>query len=144
MKDVASYCKERDQMFLCEMGQETPITLLRLIEDVGLDNVFVNLDTANLLLYDKGNPVDAMDILGDRVRGIHAKDGVLPTNTKTLGEEVAMGTGKVDFPTVLKQLKQVRYKGAMTIESEVPSSRRKADILASKVFLENLLAKTYS
>ncbi|MHB8302345.1 MAG: sugar phosphate isomerase/epimerase family protein [Acidobacteriaceae bacterium] len=144
VKDIGGYCKERGQIFLCEAGQETPITLLRLIEDVGLDNVFVNLDLANLIMYGKGNPVDAMDVIGHRVRGIHAKDGLFPTNPKDLGIEVAMGKGKVDFPVVLQQLKQVGYKGAMTIECEIPGDQRKADILGSKAFLERLLAKTYS
>ncbi|MHB1674988.1 MAG: sugar phosphate isomerase/epimerase family protein [Acidobacteriaceae bacterium] len=144
VKDIGSYCKERGQIFLCETGQETPITLLRLMDDVGLDNVFANLDLANLIMYGKGNPVDAMDVIGHRVRGIHAKDGLFPTNPKDLGIEVAMGKGKVDFPVVLQQLKQAGYNGAMTIECEIPGGRRKADILESKAFLEHLLAKTYS
>ncbi len=59
VKEVAGYCRELGRSFLCETGQETPITLLRMIEDVSLDNVFVNLDLANLILYGKGNPVDA-------------------------------------------------------------------------------------
>ena len=144
VKEIGAYCKERGQIFLCETGQETPITLLRLMDDVGLDNVCANLDLANLILYGKGNPVDAMDVIGHRVRGIHAKDGLLPTNPKDLGKEVAIGKGRVNFPVVLQQLKQVGYKGAMTIECELPQDRRKADILESKVFLEELLAKTYS
>src|SRR6202012_1795576 len=76
VKEVAQYCKARGLSFLCETGEETPITLLRLMDDVGLDNVFANMDLANLILYGKGNPVDAMDVIGHRVRGIHAKDGL--------------------------------------------------------------------
>ena len=147
VKDIGGHCKERGQIFLCETATETPITLLRLIEDVGLDNVFVNLDMADLIMWGKGNPVDAMDVIGHRVRGIHAKDGLFPTNTKDHGEEVAMGKGKVDFPLVLQKLKQVGYKGAMTIECEVPgasSRQQKMCILESKAFLEDLLARTYS
>jgi sugar phosphate isomerase/epimerase len=144
VKEIGSYCKQRGQIFLCETGQETPITLLRLIEDTGLDNVFVNMDVANLILYGKGNPVDAMDVVGHRVRGVHAKDGLFPTNPKELGEEVIIGKGKVDFPTVFQQLKQVNYKGAMTIERETQGEQQKKDILQSKIFLNNLIAKTYS
>ncbi len=144
VKEVGNYCKEQGRIFLCETGQETPITLLRLIEDTRLDNVFVNMDVANLILYGKGNPVDAMDVLGHRVRGIHAKDGLFPTDPRKLGEEVIIGKGKVDFPAVLQQLKQVNYKGAMTIERETQGDQQKKDILQSKVFLENLIAKTYS
>lgn len=143
VKEVAAHCKTRGRSFLCETGEETPIALLRLIEDVGLDNVFVNLDLANLILYGKGNPVDAMDVIGHRVRGIHAKDGLFPTDTRNLGKEVPFGEGKVDFPTVFQQLKQVNYQGPVTIERETAGDRKK-QILQSKVFLENLLSKVYS
>ncbi|MHB1702018.1 MAG: sugar phosphate isomerase/epimerase family protein [Acidobacteriaceae bacterium] len=145
LKDIGSYCKKRGQIFLCETATETPITLLRLIEDTGLDNVFVNLDTADLIMWGKGNPVDAMDVIGHLVRGIHAKDGICPSNTKDHGGEVAMGEGKVDFPHVLQKLRQANYKGAMTIESEMPGAsalQQKASVLHSKAFLEHLFAKT--
>jgi L-ribulose-5-phosphate 3-epimerase len=144
VKDVAGYCKQRGLLFLCETGEETPITLLRLMEDVGLDNVFANLDLANLILYGKGNPVDAMDVIGHRIHGIHAKDGLFPTDTRNLGKEVPIGEGKVNFPAVLERLKQVNYKGPMTIEHETTGNQREKDILQSKIFLENLIAKAYS
>ena len=146
VKEIASHCKERGQIFLCEMGQETPITLLRLIEDVGLGNVFVNLDGANLIGSGKGNPVDAMTVIGHYVRGIHAKDGLFPTNPRNFGEETVMGKGNVDFPLWLKQLKQVGYQGAMTIEYETQGDRqeRRNSILQSKAFLENLLTATFN
>ena len=61
--------------------------------DVGVDNQGVNFDLANLILYGKANPVDAIELLGPYVQGIHAKDGMWPTNPKQLGEEVAIGKG---------------------------------------------------
>ena len=59
MREVATYCKRNGQNFRYETGQETPITLVRAIRDVGLDNQGVNFDLANLILYGKANPVDA-------------------------------------------------------------------------------------
>ncbi len=97
IKEIAAYCQQRGRQFLCETGQETPVTLLRAIRDVGLDNVGVNLDMANLILYGNGNPVDAMDVIGHYVRGLHAKDGLFPTDPRNLGREVPIGKGKVDF-----------------------------------------------
>jgi sugar phosphate isomerase/epimerase len=144
VKEVAAHCQERRLNFLCETGQETPVTLLRLIEDVGLENVLVNLDVANLILYGKGNPVEAMDVLGHRVGGLHAKDGMLPTNAKDLGAEVPLGTGRVDFPGVFDRLKKVNYTGTMLIEREIQGPQRDKDILQSKVYLEHLIANTYS
>jgi sugar phosphate isomerase/epimerase len=145
VRTIAEYCKDRKIAVLCETGQETPITLLRLIEDVGTGNVFVNLDVANLILYGKGNPVDAMDVLGDRVRGIHAKDGMFPTNPHELGLETPIGQGKVDFPKLFAQLKRVDYRGSMLIEREVGTEeQRRQDILRSRAFLQEQLLRNYS
>src|SRR5271157_3757399 len=61
LRDVATHIKSNGQIVLMETGQETPVTLLRAITDAGTDNLFVNLDCANLILYGKGNPLDALD-----------------------------------------------------------------------------------
>ncbi len=144
VKEVATYCKGRGISLLCETGQETPITLLRLIDDVNTGNVFVNLDVANLILYGKGNPVDAMDVIGPLVRGIHAKDGRFPTNPKELGLETPIGEGKVDFPKLFEQLRKVNYRGSMMIEREVGNEEeRKRDVLKSKIFLQKMIVQAY-
>jgi sugar phosphate isomerase/epimerase len=143
INDVASYCRERRQTFLFETGQETPITLLRTIRDVGLDNLGVNLDTANLILYGKGNPVDALDVIGKYVRGLHAKDGMFPTDPDHLGEEVAIGRGKVDFPALIGRLKQLNYDGPITIEREIEGPQQTEDIFKSKQYLEKLIREMY-
>src|SRR5207245_2934795 len=119
MREVAEYCKRNGQNFRYETGQETPITLVRAIRDVGPDNQGVNFDLANLILYGKANPVDAIEILAPYVQGIHAKDGLWPTNPRELGKEVPIGKGKVDFPRIIARLKQLNYQGAVTIECEV-------------------------
>jgi sugar phosphate isomerase/epimerase len=142
-KEVAQHCKEQGIMLLCETGEETPITMLRMIQDVGTGNVFVNLDTANLILYGKGNPVDAMDVFGHLVRGTHMKDGLFPTNPRDLGEEVPIGTGKVDFPAVFRKLREVNYTRTITIEREISGPQQLADIKQSKLFLQNLIDRTF-
>src|SRR5437899_1912621 len=76
IRDVAGYCKRNGQNLRYETGQETPITLVRTIQDVGLANQGVNFDLANLILYGKANPADAIELLGPYVQGIHAKDGL--------------------------------------------------------------------
>jgi L-ribulose-5-phosphate 3-epimerase len=144
VKEIAVHCKERGVMLLCETGQETPITMVRLMDDVGEGNVFVNLDVANLIMYGKGNPVDAMEVFGDRVRGIHAKDGRFPTSTRELGAETPIGKGKVDFAGVFAQLKRVNYRGSMMIEREVgDEAQRRRDIAESKIFLEDMMTRVY-
>ncbi len=140
IREVASHVKSNGQMVLCETGQESPITLLRCITDVGLGNVFVNLDTANLILYGKGNPVDAMDVIGKLVRGLHAKDGLFPTDPKQLGTEVPIGQGRVDFPLLFKRLKALDYRGPVTIEREISGPQQLEDVRKEKVYLEKLIA----
>jgi L-ribulose-5-phosphate 3-epimerase len=144
IKEVAQHCKEQGRMLLCETGEETPITMLRMIQDVGTGNVFVNLDTANLILYGKGNPVDAMDVFGHLVRGMHAKDGLFPTDPRVLGNEVAIGKGRVDFPELFRRLKNVNYTEAVTIEREIEGPQQEQDIRQSIDFLQHTMSKAYS
>jgi sugar phosphate isomerase/epimerase len=139
IRTVAAYCRQNGQKFRCETGQETPITLVRAIRDIGLDNVGVNFDAANLILYGKANPVDAVEVLGPYIQGVHAKDGLYPTDPKQLGREVAIGEGKVNFPAFVAKLKQIGYRNPLTIEREISGEKQTADILASKAYLEKLI-----
>ena len=141
LRDVATHIKGNGQIVLMETGQETPITMLRAITDAGVDNLLVNLDCANLILYGKGNPVDALDVLGHLVRGTHAKDGLFPTNPKELGEEVPIGKGKANFPKLIPRLHELGYTGPLTIEREISGPQQLADIKMEKVYLEKLVAK---
>jgi L-ribulose-5-phosphate 3-epimerase len=140
IREVAAHLKSNGQMLLYETGQETPVTMLRCITDVGLDNQFVNLDTANLILYGMGNPVDALDVFGKLVRGMHAKDGFFPTDPRHLGREVPIGQGKVDFPLLFKKLKALGYQGPVTIEREISGPKQIADIHKEIVYLQKLIA----
>jgi sugar phosphate isomerase/epimerase len=139
LREVASHLKANGQMMLYETGQETPITMLRAIQDVGLENQFVNLDTGNLILYGKGNPLDALEVIGKLVRGIHAKDGLFPTDPKKLGEEVPIGQGRANFPKLIARLKELGYTGAITIEREISGPRQIEDIKKAKAYLEKLI-----
>ncbi|HVN79023.1 MAG TPA: sugar phosphate isomerase/epimerase family protein [Terriglobia bacterium] len=139
LREVAAHLKGNGQMMLYETGQESPVTMLRAITDVGVDNQFVNLDTANLILYGKGNPLDALDVVGRLVRGVHAKDGLFPTDPKRLGEEVPIGQGKANFPKLIPRLKELGYTGAITIEREISGPKQIEDIKKEKVYLEKLI-----
>jgi len=138
---IAEELKKYDQNLLFETGQETPVTLLRLIEEVGTGNLFVNLDPANLIVYGKANPIDALDVIGAYVRGVHAKDGMYPTNGSELGPEVKVGCGKVNFPAFLKALKEHGYDGSITIEREIKGEQQLIDIVDTKHYLEKLFTE---
>jgi L-ribulose-5-phosphate 3-epimerase len=141
IKEVAQHCAQNDQLFLMETGQETPTTMSRAIRDVNLPNLGVGLDTANLILYGKANPVDAVAILGPHVHAVHAKDGRWPTDPDKLGEEVLIGTGLVDFKKVFEGLRKGGYTGAITIERETSGPQQIEDVRKEKQYLEQVLAK---
>jgi sugar phosphate isomerase/epimerase len=139
IRTVAQHCHDKGQYFLMETGQETPTTMSRMIHDVNLPNLAVGLDTANVILYGKANPVDAVDILGPHIRSIHAKDGKWPTDPSKLGEEVQIGKGLVDFRTVFTKLHRIGYTGAVTIERETSGPQQIEDVRQEKLYLEKIL-----
>jgi sugar phosphate isomerase/epimerase len=141
IREVAQHCAANGQHFLMETGQETPTTMSRALKDVDQPNLAVGLDTANLILYGKANPVDAVDIVGPHVRSIHAKDGKWPTDPMKLGEEVLIGTGLVDFEKVFSKLHRLGYTGAVTIERETSGPQQIADVRAEKIYLEKIITK---
>ena len=144
IREVAIHCAGNGQDFLMETGQETPTTMSRAIQDVNQANLGVGLDTANLILYGKANPVDAVDIIGPHVRSVHAKDGMWPTDPMKLGKEVVIGTGRVDFLQVFTKLQKLGYQGAITIERETSGPKQIADVKREKLYLERVLSKVHS
>lgn len=139
LKNLVKNCEKNNQNFLFETGQETPVTLKRTIEDIGYSNIGINLDPANLIMYGKGNPVDSLDVFGEYVLGIHGKDGMYPTDGKNLGVEVPLGQGKVDYPKFIKKLKEIGYKGDITIEREISGEEQRKDIYMAKEILDKLI-----
>ena len=142
-RKVAQHCAKNGQYLLFETGQETPVTMLRSFETIGCDNLGVNLDTANLIMYGRANPVDALDVFGKYVRNLHAKDGVYPTNGHDLGYECCIGDGKVDFMGVFRGLKAVGYDGPVTIEREISGEQQKLDIRFSREYLTKIIKEVY-
>jgi sugar phosphate isomerase/epimerase len=139
VKVIALDLKRREQNLLFETGQETPVVLLRLFEEINTGNLYVNLDPANLMMYGKANPVDSLDVFGSFVRNLHAKDGLYPTDGMHLGKEVAIGQGKVDFAALFRRLRELGYDGDITIEREIKGEKQLEDILASREYMNKLL-----
>jgi sugar phosphate isomerase/epimerase len=142
VREVAEHCQKLGLEYWFETGQETPVTMLRLIQQVGTGNLGVNLDPANLILYGRGNPVDALDVFGAYVRNVHAKDGLYPTDPMKLGREVKVGEGRVRFPDLVRQLKTIGFAGEFIIEREIKGDQQRKDIAETVGYLRNLLATT--
>ena len=120
VKELAEYCEKYGIHFNFETGQETPVTLMRTIFDTGKNNLGVNLDPANLIVYGRANPIDAIDIYKNKIRGVHIKDGNYPKDDyHKLGKQVVVGEGSVNFPIFLPKLLASGYRGDLYIEHEI-------------------------
>ena len=118
-----------------ETGQETAAALLALLQKLNRPNVGANFDPANMLLYDKGDPIAALRRLGPWIRQVHIKDARCTKVPGTWGEEVIAGTGEVDWRTFFATLQQVGFNGDLCIEREA-GSQRAADIGAARAMVE--------
>jgi L-ribulose-5-phosphate 3-epimerase len=102
-----------------ETGQETAELLRLTLDELAMPNLKVNFDPANMLLYDMGDPIRAVEILGPDIRSVHVKDANRPTVPGQWGQEVALGRGEVNIREFIRALKQNGYRGPLIIEREV-------------------------
>ena len=120
-----------------ETGQETAAVLFDFLHKLAKPNVGVNFDPANMILYDKGNPIDALRKLGQWVRHVHIKDARRTKVPGTWGEEVVAGTGEVDWSAFFATLKQISFDGDLCIEREA-GTQRGDDIRAARELVERI------
>lgn len=123
-----------------ETGQETAELLRRTLDDLKSPNLKVNFDPANMLLYDMGDPIRAIEVLGPDIRSVHVKDARRPKVPGEWGEEVPLGEGEVDIPRFLQALKNVGYSGPLPVEREVgDQAARLRDIAHGLAYLRKCL-----
>ena len=143
-RDVCDHAKGNGQSLHLETGQETADGLLAFIADVARDNLFVNFDPANMILYGTGEPIDALKQIGRHVRSVHCKDGRWADEPgREWGSEVPLGEGDVGMETYLRTLAEIGYTGPLTIEREIAQQpeRQQAEIDAAVDLLSRLKAK---
>jgi len=145
-RDLLVHIAGNGQQLNLETGQETADHLLEFINDVGQDNLFINFDPANMILYGTGDPIEALKKVGKYVRSIHCKDATWAADGergKSWGAEVALGEGDVGMETYLRTLHEIGYTGPLTIEREIAHDRdrQKADIGTAVRLLEELRTK---
>lgn len=114
-----------------ETGQETAPVLAQLLQKLNRPNVGVNFDPANMILYDKGDPIAALQSLGPWLRQVHIKDARRTKVPGTWGEEVVVGTGEVNWPAFFATLRKLNFTGDFVIEREA-GNQRVADIRAAR------------
>ena len=141
VREFTDYLAGNGQKLSLETGQETGPCLLRFLKDIGRDNVRVNFDPANMILYGSGDPIEALSLVGEHVIGVHCKDGVGPTEPDQLGTETPLGAGDVGIERFVQTLVDLGYAGPLTIEREITCEQQKADIIAARQLLEQIRDK---
>lgn len=106
-----------------ETGQETAENLLGVLKELKHPGVGVNFDPGNMILYDMGDPVAALDELAEHVKQIHIKDALLTETPGTWGKEVVVGTGDVDWPEFFGVVAERKISCDFVIEREAGETR---------------------
>ncbi len=145
-RDLLDHIAGNGQQLNLETGQETAEHLLEFIGDVERDNLFINFDPANMILYGTGDPIAALKQVGKYVRSVHCKDGKWAPEDqrgKAWGTEVPLGEGDVGMETYLRTLQELGYTGPLTIEREIAHDReqQKIDIGKAVRLLQELREK---
>lgn len=139
-QEVCDYCKTNGQRFHLETGQEKADVLLSFFNDVGRDNLAINFDPANLILYGTDEPIPALREVGRYVKSVHCKDAKRQAGVGGgwAGVETPLGQGEVNMPLFLQTLKDLGYVGPLTIEREISGEQQKKDIAEAIALLQRL------
>ena len=143
-QEVCDHARSNGQRLHLETGQETAEALLQFMADVGRENLAINFDPANMILYGSGEPIDALRKVGRFVRSVHCKDGTWAAQPgKEWGREVPFGDGDVNAELFLRTLAELGYDGALTIEREIAQEpeRQKAEIGRAVQLIDQLKSK---
>ncbi|MCU1328288.1 MAG: Xylose isomerase domain protein barrel [Bryobacterales bacterium] len=141
VRRVADHVAKNGQSLALETGQEPAEALLSFIIDVNRDNLGINFDPANMILYGTGDPIEALGVLGQHVMSVHCKDGDWPPADQpgALGTERALGSGAVGIERYLQALKHIGYKGPLAVEREAEDpEQRLIDIRTGIALLERV------
>jgi sugar phosphate isomerase/epimerase len=142
LRQVSELARAKGVTVAFETGQETADLLRRTLDELQCPNLKVNFDPANMLLYDKGDPIRAVEVLGPDIRSVHVKDAIRTTTPGTWGEEVPLGKGQVNIRKFVQTLKKVGYRGPLCIEREVgDQEQRVADLAHGVRHLRECLAE---
>lgn len=123
IKCLADAAADKGLILLLETGQETALELGHFLEELNHPAVGVNFDPANMILYDKGNPIAALRALAPWIKHLHVKDATRTKEPGTWGAEVPWGDGQVGIVAFVKTLKEIGFDGAMAIEREAGDER---------------------
>jgi len=122
-KILADKAAQKNIQLLMETGQETAAELRQFLEEVNHPALGVNFDPANMILYGKGSPIEAVQVLAPWVKHVHIKDALYTQTPGRWGVEVPWGAGQAGGNEFLKALKQINFVGVIAIERDSGDDR---------------------
>ena len=131
---IADHFIKHGLVLLFETGQERIEVLCKFLDELGLTNVGINFDPANMILYDMGNPIQSLAKALPRVMQVHVKDAVRTEKPGQWGTEVPLGQGDVDWRSLVNVLTKGQFQGPLIIERESGDDRI-GDICKATTFL---------
>lgn len=143
-RELCDFAAANQQRVHLETGQESAETLLQFFRDVDRDNLAINFDPANMILYGSGEPIPALKLVGEHVKSVHCKDATwAATPGKEWGAEVPLGKGDVNMKLFLQTLKEIGYDGPLTIEREISGEEQARDIEEGVALLKSLVSEIW-
>ena len=142
LKQLARFAAANGQEFLFETGTDSAAALQRTIDAIDEPNVGVNFDPANLLIYGTDTPAAMVELLAERIRGIHCKDAVPALPGAARGRETVLGKGATEFADLFRQLLAKGFSGPIVIERELKlGPEQENDIAEAVKFIRSLLGE---
>ncbi len=133
--DAADYAEKKGITFAMETGQETAELLRRTLDELALSSLKVNFDPANMILYDMGDPIHAVEVLSQDIVHVHVKDAKATRAPGAWGEEVPLGDGEVGMSDFLEALAAIDYSGPLVVEREVGDQAQRIEDIRNGVHL---------
>ena len=141
LAQVGNLARDAGVVIGLETGQESADLLRITLDKLNSSHLKINFDPANMLLYNTGDPLLAVELLAPYLRRVHVKDAKRPTTPGQWGEEVPLGQGEVNIPAFVQTLWRVGYVGPLCIEREVgPQEQRFADIATGVKVLQSAIS----
>ena len=133
--EAVDYAASKNILVALETGQESVDLLRRTIDETDSPNLKVNFDPANMLLYNTGDPIRAIEPLASDIVHVHVKDAIAPTEPGQWGREVPLGKGEVGIKEYVEELVRLGYNGPLVVEREVGNQKERARDIAEGIKL---------
>ncbi|MDE0959563.1 MAG: sugar phosphate isomerase/epimerase [Planctomycetota bacterium] len=138
LKVLSSVFAEQDCRVALETGQESAATLVKVMAELDSDQVGINFDPANMILYGMGDPITSLELLAPHIFQLHIKDALASAVEGEWGSEQPAGDGAVDWSAFFTVLEEHSLGADLVIEREA-GDQRVADVIQARQLIDTHL-----